>query len=501
VVFILALALPAPAFTAPLPPPNLGLLQTVELLLAHDPNIALEQARLESSRGALLAEAGKFDSVLSSRLNDAETRTPLGVGSSSRRDTLASSLGVVRQLRTGLTVEPQLGVVRTDDPGGSGVNVGTLSFSFRQPLLRGRGRSVVAAAEMSAERELAASALDVEQTTAERILAVVSQYWATKAALLNLEILRQSEESSRALLETTRKLIEADQIPAAELVQLQANLAAKESVRIGGERALFAARQDLGREIGLSAGEIAGLPLPSDPFPAVPPADLPALGEAGRLVDTALRRRADLRAAHERRQGIEILLHAANDALKPQLDLVFLPSYAGLVEGGGAGGYFSSLGRNVPGASASVTFNLSLPAANSAARGALLQAQAARRQSELGVDLISKAIGADVPTALDDVGSSALQLDRAREAVRLFEQAVINEEKKLRAGTSTLIDLISQRDRLTAARQGEVSAQLSLALALARLRFETGTLWSTDGEAQALAPDRLTTVPRPEGSP
>ena len=60
--------------------------------------------------------------------------------------------------------------------------------------------------------------------------------------------------------------------------------------------------------------------------------------------------------------------------------------------------------------------------------------------------------------------------------MRLFERAVINEEKKLRAGTSTLLDVISQRDRLTSARQSQVSAHLALALALARLRFETGTL-------------------------
>ena len=73
-----------------------------------------------------------------------------------------------------------------------------------------------------------------------------------------------------------------------------------------------------------------------------------------------------------------------------------------------------------------------------------------------------------------------------------------NEERKLRAGTSTLINVISQRDRLTAARQGEVSAQLALALALVELRFATGTLLAAEGETKAVRYSRLTTLPSPE---
>lgn len=107
---------------------------------------------------------------------------------------------------------------------------------------------------------------------------------------------------------------------------------------------------------------------------------------------------------------------------------------------------------------------------------------------------MAKAIGADVPAALDALEKSARRLDKARQAELLFERAVVNEEKKLRAGTSTLLDLISQQDRLTAARQGVVSAELALALALARLRFETGTLFG-GGEAPALAARDLVTLP------
>jgi outer membrane protein TolC len=74
------------------------------------------------------------------------------------------------------------------------------------------------------------------------------------------------------------------------------------------------------------------------------------------------------------------------------------------------------------------------------------------------------------------VRRDALQLARAAEAVRLYERAVANEEKKLKGGSSTLLDLISQKDRLTAAGQAEVASELALALAILDLRFRTGTL-------------------------
>ena len=110
---------------------------------------------------------------------------------------------------------------------------------------------------------------------------------------------------------------------------------------------------------------------------------------------------------------------------------------------------------------------------------------------------MAKGIGADVPAALDAVGRDALRLERARAAVRLFERTVGNEEKKLKGGTSTLLDLISQRDRLVAARQTEVAAELALALSLLELRFQTGTLLGEGGMAGEVEVSRLTTLPSP----
>lgn len=499
--FFLALILAAfaPAAVAQAPEQGLGLVEAVQLALEHDPNLSLEEARLRSSRGFLLATRGVFDPVLNTSMTETEKNTPRSETTSAEQSLLSNTVGVTKRFRTGLSLEPEFELLRTDDPAATAANLGTFSLTVRQPLLRGRGREATAAPERSAERQVAASELDLRQTTAERVLTVVEQYWLARAALLNLEILRETEERARELLETTRKLIESDVTPAADLVQVEANLVSKETSRIGGERNLFEARQALGREIGLERGLIAALPFPADPFPTVPVGAVPPAADGERFVAAALERRADLLAAWERRNAADILRKAADNALKPRLDLVFTPSYTGLVEGSGTESFFSPLYRNVPGASSAFSVNLSWPTLNSQARGELVQIEASREQSALLAELLTRQIGADVPTALDSVARNAHQLERAIEAVRLFERAVENEEKKLRAGTSTLLDVISQRDRLTSGRQSQVSAHLALALSLARLRFETGTLLPDGGNAWEVSFEQLTTVPLADG--
>lgn len=490
-------AAPPPASPAASPAAGaaggLDLIEAVELALAHDPDIALAESLLDASRGSLLVASGLFDPLVTSSLGVRDLEIPEVDGEATETTVVSGTAGVEALFRSGLLFAPAVLLDRSED-GSPAVNSASVAFAFRQPLLRGRGRAAVAAGERAAERELAASGLDLRHTVALRLRAVVFQYWTVRAAVEDLEVLRATETSSRDLLATTRRLIEADVTPAAEIVQLEADLVAQEASRIAGEQALYAARQNLGREIGLEPSRIRALPLPSAPFPDLDAAAVPhdRAGDYGRQ---ALARRADLAAANQRLAASEAFLAAARNALLPRIDLVLAPSYSGLVEGGGAGDFFSPLFRQVPGVSGELGLSFSWPIRNREAEGALIQSEAGVRQSALAVERTTKQIGAEVPVALDAVRRSAERLERAVAAVGLFERTVENEEKKLRAGSSTLIDVISQRDRLTAARRNRVSAQLALALALAELRFQTGTLIGGAGESGTIAASDLTTLP------
>ena len=474
--------------------PGLSLLTTVELMLRNDPNIGLVEARVAVAAGNFLGSRGLFDPIFEASTDRSRDRSPSLAGPSSDTTSLDGSLSYSQRLRSGQILGSALDLGQTE--GSPTSNTGTVSFTLRQPLLQGRRRDVVTAEETASELELEASELDVEHRIAERILTVVSQYWVCKAAALDLEILLETEASSRELLETTRRLIEADLTPAAEIVQLEADLVSREANRIAGEQALFEARQDLGRVIGLDAEGIRNLPLPDDPFPRVAPLEIPEPERVRGLLARSHDLRADLRAAEKRREACEVRRIAADDELKHRLDLVLTPSYSGVAEGSGIDDFFRPLYEEVPGVSASFGLRWSWPLFRSEARGASLRAEATVRQSELAAELTSKDIDASVPSALEAVRRSAERLVKISESIEFFERALENEIKKLRGEASTLVDVITQRDRLTAAQQRQVAAELSLARALVDLRFQTGSLLPPGDTAErSVEPERLTSLP------
>src|SRR5436305_3908164 len=217
------------------PASGLGLLDAVRLTLARDPNIAINQVLVESSRGALKIASSPFDPVLTSVTFRSSSSAPVSESAAQLTTLVNDTFGWSKTFRNGTAISPAIELNRTGNPGGPVVDTGTFSFRIRQPLLQGRGRGVADAAERSARHGLVASELDLRFTTSQRVETVAAQYWQARAAQLNLDVLTSREASAREIPTNTRRLVEADETPAAELVQLEANLAAKESARIDGE--------------------------------------------------------------------------------------------------------------------------------------------------------------------------------------------------------------------------------------------------------------------------
>ncbi|MEM6795417.1 MAG: TolC family protein [Acidobacteriota bacterium] len=473
---------------------SLGLLEAVEIALESDPNIRLAETQVDASFASVLSAESLFDLGLTVDLDFEDSTTPTSETSERVRRVLSESVAASRVLRSGQTLQTRLSFDQNLSVSGEPVSTGTFSFTVRQPLRRGFRAEAVTASERAARGDLEASELELVQSIAQRLLAVVNRYWAARAAMQDLEILREVEERSREFLASTRRLVEANLTPSADLLQLEADLISREATRVAGERSLFRALQDLGQEIGLEPEEIIDLEMPEDPFPSIEVEKVPTSARA--YVAEAIASRPDLAAAQQRLQSAELRRLGAEDAVKPLLDLVLTPSFTGLVEGDRPSDALLAIRRNVPGVSFSVGLSYSFPLANRAARGALLRASVAAEQQSLTVRAQRVQIGADVPTALDAVRASGQQLSKLAAAVELFEQVLSNEERRLQVGSSTLIDVLNQRDRLTSAQQRLVSARLALAQALVSLRFETGTLVrrSPNG-VQTVRVEDLTTLP------
>jgi outer membrane protein TolC len=105
-------------------------------------------------------------------------------------------------------------------------------------------------------------------------------------------------------------------------------------------------------------------------------------------------------------------------------------------------------------------------------------------------------------TFAESVRQNTIRVLSAGEAASLYRAAVGDEWEKLQIGLSTIVDLILTEDRLTQSLLDEIDARLNYATAVARLRFETGTLVGDSGSdrpdpARAVDLERLTRAPSP----
>jgi outer membrane protein TolC len=483
----------------------IGLLDAVRITLAENPNIQLQTKQGDISRGALQQASGQFDTALSLTAGRSGNNTPLTPKDSLsyratelETKTTAYSVALNTPFRNGVVISPSIsatsmtGTVNTLE-NLPAQNQGSVNFAIIVPLLRGSGEAA-AAGETAAKLQWEASQQDLRLTISQSVLTTVTAYWSFLVAKRNLDIARESEASVRQMVDDTRKLIAADELPAADLNLVSANLLGKTASRIAAERALIDARQGLGLAMGLPYPKIVALEV-ADGFPSLGSAFSGLENQRMRLVDLAMKRRPDLVAARLREDSARTLTSAAQTDLKPQLNVNLNAGYAGLAQGGGAGAW-GGLTQNRTGANIGVSVSYQWPFDNNAARGKYLQQSASYDQSTLQVASVERSIGVGVESAVLGLTLSAMQLDQSQATVDLYRISLENEKTKYKLGTSTMIDVLTVTDQLLSARLANLGYQLNTLNALANLNFATGTLLAEDHAEQSIRMEQLVGVPR-----
>ena len=483
---------------------GLRLVDAIRTTLELHPFIELQQLAVVDARGQLQEAGGQFDTTVNATTIRHRQELPFSV-----TDDLASltnhtsySVAVSKQFRSGLTVTPGISLTRTAEttlpPSVASLleqvpNESNLSVSIAQPLLRGRGREVVTAIERMNEIELEALDQDLVQLRSERALVSVIGYWEYLAALRTLEVMQASESRSLELLERTQELIDAGNRPASDLTQAQANLSGHISQRLAAEQNLFEAGHFLALSLGLTTNDVNMPPPPLDDFPSIREDETPS---SVALIQEALQRRSDIAATRDRLRQDRVGLTAAQDALRPRLDLSASAGYSGLDVGSSFDKFITPFWASVSGPNASVTLTLDLPVGNDSAKGQLVQSRSALDQRTVGLADLERTIRSNVLVARDGLIRSAARVRSSQAAAELYRTAIIDEQLRQELGLSTVIDLIVTEERLTESLREEISARLSYASAIATLRYETGSLLRPGPVTEAVDLRRLTTIPR-----
>lgn len=477
------------------------LIEAVLLTLQHEPNIAAANRQIALSQGQLQSVQGEFDTVLDAGVATGHTRTPLIAALQAPGRTQVNahatsySVGSTTRLRSGVTVSPVVRVdhLRDNLNAGSKPASSQLALHFTLPLLRGRGRETTTAAERAAREVLHASELAYRHTVAGRIASSANAYWDLLAAQRSLDIRVKSEARSLLQLDDARRLARGDEIPQADVLQNEAQLARDRGLRLAAEHTVTEARSALAIAMGVPGLDVMLIASPVDAFPDLLPADLGAL--RGLAAATLPAGRFDLLASHRRLAAAEILVDAVRKDPASQLDLTVSFGYNGLVENRSALAAMEAFGRPASGFNASVGFVYILPVQGNAQAGQVRQRTALADQARIELESLALSVKAGIAVQRSNLASAVLQLEQQQQQVLLQAQVFANERKKYRLGLATVLDLLTVETRLTSDELVVIDARRRLAQALVNYRFETGTLLNAEADGQQLDMQSFTTLP------
>ena len=483
---------------------NITIQDAAESVLAQHPLLHFQKAQVSLDEGLRLQMSGLFDTQFATSISQQWMTSPLSVyeaesvasgtfgGTVERSSQGAMTENVARLFRTGVSVAATLQVQRMLDNISSvgGSNVSTVSLALNIPLLRNRGRKVVAAQESAAIGEVRAAANDLNQEASTLLETMAVDYWNLLASQKNLDIAAASEARARKYLEDVNTLVEADQIPKNDLHELEANLAQRSATRIIAEQSVVAAQEQVALDMGLDRSTINRFePRASDEFPSA--ISEPALEAVAKEIDDfmalALSRRGDYLSAQQRLAEQRELSYAARNRLQPQLDLSLNAGYSGLQAGRKFLNVVDAVGTAAPGPNAGASLTFSFPPRNEIARGQLAQADALARQMELQSEQIQHEILTEVVTALNGLVHAFQAVEQTTRAVAAAQASLDGQREKYRVGMGSVVDLVTIEDRLNTALSAQVQSQVSFALALSLMRYATATFVEPSSQSLSLS--------------
>lgn len=470
--------------------------------LKSNPNTLLRQQQVAAAGGQLMQAQGAFDTVLGASVERRRDLRPLRAdevaafqaagldpGRTQIQQGTSYRLGADRRLMNGVSAGLGFSVDANADNLQQSFGVprqlaGTLRFTLRLPLARNAGRATVGAEVDARQSEVELFRADLHHGNAQLVLDTTLAYWDWLAKSRRLEIAAAGEQRLGDLSEEMRRLIEAGQMPRADLELVLASRAEKAAQRLSAEQAVHEARRVLARLLGLPAENMRAIGTPQDDFPVYQDVDA-ELREA-ELVRDALALRADLEAGRYREQAAHYRLSAARNNLKPQVDLNLSVGYTGLAEGASAPRVDRSL-ELAAGPSLGASVSVQWPWENAAARGVQRVAGADYDSASIRRRDLEDAVAIAIPVAVAALRRAVGQGRAGEEAVRRYETTLKNERTKRRLGNATVIDVINVEDRLNNALLANVALRQDYANAVARLRFELGRLVRRDGEEYRVA--------------
>jgi outer membrane protein TolC len=448
-------------------------------------NLGLRAARASSSavETGIQSASGIFDPNLSASpllgSGNRETLLDTGLLGSGTETTRGLNAGVNGTLRSSTIYGVSLDHARNDldNPALAQLpqpNANTaLTFSVRQPFLRGFGPTYAQAPVKTARYSATASRERLQRTAEQTIADVETFYWALGLAEAFEEINRNSLGRAQNLMDRNQKMADLKLIAEVDLITSQRGIqqrltALTDSVRRrqdAAERLLFLvygeqATSKLAPMMAMHADA------PPGPPPAVPPAE--------EIEANVIEARSDVRAARTDRESADFTRRVAKNALLP--DLALTGSYAARATGEG----FAITGTDrVFDQSANdwrVGLAFGYPLWNRTARGAEARARYDAEVQALLQANTETNVRSEVRAATRALRTESERLEQSRLALEYANKQYAAGQEQIRLGLIDSFRLLQMEEDVSVSELVYQQTRFDLAQALTNYGLATGTL-------------------------
>lgn len=365
--------------------------------------------------------------------------------------------------------------------------VSRFALGFNQPLLSGFGRLPNERFLLVAQNNLRISEEVFRLQVVTTIVQVTNAYWDLAAFQENVRVAEQALAVAQKLYEDNKKQAEIGTLAPLDVVAAEAEVAARQRDLVVAQTSLQTQETRLKNLLSkkpdpaLDAAQVSltdRLPEPRD-------ADVPNLPDA---LTTAFNNRPDLRQTEGNLQNQNLSLRFTRNGLLPNGSVFGLYAGSGLqgntttapFKTAGAGDSLQqTFGADFPEYAGGLSLNLSIR--NRAAQADNLRAQLEGDQLEISLQRTRNQIALEVRQAATGLVQGKAQVQAAHQAVRLAQQTLDAEQKKLQAGISTPYQVVLRQRDFQTAQRAEVQAVVNYAKALVEVDRATGTTLNRNG--------------------
>jgi outer membrane protein TolC len=348
-----------------------------------------------------------------------------------------------------------------------------VTFSLRQPLLRGAGTDANLADVRVARNNITISEWGVRNQVMNVITQVINVYNELQFAHENLEVARRSQELARQLLRDNIKRVEIGVKTPLDVTTAQAEVAAREAALITASRAVKDQENFLKQLITADM-----MVLIRTRVNIAPPPSASLVPNVVEGIRAAMELRPDYRQSKLDIENKHITMALTKNAQLPRLDLIASLSYLGMDDDFGTSAQ-RILARDQSSWSVGATF--SFPIGNREGRGNYNAAKLAAAQALVRLQQLEQQIIVLVDNAAGAVVTAQELRTANREARRLARESLAAGEARLVAGTGTTFEVLQLQKQLADAETAELRANADYNKAVAQYRLQTGTTLRVHG--------------------